>query len=161
MNSSNNYIDTYTYQTMRRTTPSAGSISSSSSSSTATQYRESEPPESLTDDHHSFDCSSFDFAAMTTTMLSPSPSLTSSFNSLSSQESKSSPQSPCSPPNRPLGSIKGWGSTLSRSRCVNNLSSFGGGSDSADVGVCSRRTIPAYNNKSGANDGWGYFVDTR
>ena len=150
---------------MRRATPSAGSISSSS---TATQYRESEPPESLTD-HHSFDCSSFDFAAMTTTMLSPSPSLTSSFNSLSSQESSiitpsssSSPQSPCSPPNRPLGSIKGWGSTLSRSRCVNNLSSFGGGSDSADVGVCSRRTIPAScNNKSGAKDGWGYFVDTR
>ena len=148
---------------MRRATPSAGSISSSS---TATQYRESEPPESLTD-HHSFDCSSFDFAAMTTTM-SPSPSLTSSFNSLSSQESSiitssssSSPHSPCSPPNRPLGSIKGWGSTLSRSRCVNNLSSFGGGSDSADVGVCSRRTIPAYNNKSGATDGWGYFVDTR
>ena len=143
---------------MRRATPSAGSISSSS---TATQYRESEPPESLTD-HHSFDCSSFDFAAMTTTMLSPSPSLTSSFNSLSSQESSiiSSTQSPCSPPNRPLGSIKGWGSTLSRSRCVNNLSSFGGGSDSADVGVCSRRTIPAYNNKSGATDGWVYFVDT-
>ena len=154
MNSGNNYIANY--QTMRRATPSAGSISSSS---TATQYRESEPPESLTD-NHSFDCSSFDFAAMTT-MLSPSPSLTSSFNSLSSQESSSSPQSPCSPPNRPLGSIKGWGSTLSRSRCVNNLSSFGGGSDSADVGVCSRRTTPAYNNKSSANDGWGYYVDTR
>lgn len=74
-----------------------------------------------------FDCSGFD-------AMSPAPS----YGSFSSQSSA------------------GWGNGgLSRSRCVNNLSSLGSAS-SADVGVGSARQMHA----PGPNAGWGYFVDT-
>jgi hypothetical protein len=53
-----------------------------------------------------------------------------------------------------------WGSGgLSRSRCVNNLSSLGDSFSSAsDNSVGSSRQIPSY--EAGPNAGWGYFVDT-
>jgi hypothetical protein len=55
---------------------------------------------------------------------------------------------------------QGWGSGgLSRSRCVNNLSSLGDSFSSAsDNSDGSSRQIPSY--EAGPNAGWGYFVDT-
>ncbi|KAL3822556.1 hypothetical protein ACHAXA_007667 [Cyclostephanos tholiformis] len=52
---------------------------------------------------------------------------------------------------------RGWGSSgLSRSRCVNNLSSLGNSfSYTSDSCVSSSRQV-----SSEPNAGWGYFVDT-
>ena len=117
-----------------------------------------EPPESLHSSYTSYelDCSKFDWGG-----LSPStPSLASlSFNSLASQASSLSQQSSSTITSQ--GNINnGWGSTLSRSRCVHNLSALGC-SSSADVGVSTRsaRDIPPY--ESTPNEGWGYYADTR
>lgn len=117
-----------------------------------------EPPESLhfsSSTSYELDCSKFDCGG-----LSPStPSLASlSYNSLASQESSLSQQSSSTLSSQ--GNINGWGSTLSRSRCVHNLSALGC-SSSADVGVSTRsaRDIPPY--ESTPNEGWGYYADTR
>ena len=73
--------------------------------------------------------------------FSPPASLTSSYASSSSSESASSYIS-----KRHIGS-------LSRSRCVGNLSALGGAASETST---KRRKVA----KSGANQGWGYFVDT-
>eukprot|EP00571_Detonula_confervacea_P006555 CAMPEP_0172329858 /NCGR_PEP_ID=MMETSP1058-20130122/61097_1 /TAXON_ID=83371 /ORGANISM="Detonula confervacea, Strain CCMP 353" /LENGTH=125 /DNA_ID=CAMNT_0013047051 /DNA_START=121 /DNA_END=501 /DNA_ORIENTATION=+ len=102
----------------------------------------SPPPESLSSSlcPHELDRSGLDG-------MSPSPSLASSYNSLSSQESQSSYAS--------RGVSTGLCSTLSRSRCVNNLSSLCSTSSEC---TSSSRQIPPY--ESGPNEGYGYFIDT-
>ena len=69
--------------------------------------------------------------------LTPSPSC----YSMSSQESQGQSES--------TGSIKGWGSTISRSRCFNNLSSLG----------CAAPESSLSREISTCNEGWGYFAD--
>lgn len=105
------------------------------------------PPESLpTDsspnaaaDHYEFDCTKFAILSSSTC----STTVASSVSSLSTQESLES------------GLIKGWGSTLSRSRCVNNLSALGSVASESSI----QRCPSGY--KSNPNEAaWGYFVDT-
>jgi len=106
----------------------------------------SPPPDSLPKDsspnaaadQFEFDCTKF-------TNLSSSicsTTVASSISSLSTQDSMGS------------GLIKGWGSTLSRSRCVSNLSALGS--------VASESSIPRRSGyESNPNEAaWGYFVDT-
>jgi hypothetical protein len=112
-----------------------------------------EPPTTL-------DCSGFD--------KSSSFGSTFSFASESSQNLPSSPQHlPAYQPHPSMqvqqqqfnsGLVKGFGSSLSRSRCVTNLSSLGS--------VASETSIPLQSSRpthyeSGPNEGsWGYFVDS-
>lgn len=57
------------------------------------------------------------------------------------------------------GLVKGWGSALSRSRCLNDLSSLG--SASSDSSTSSKRRRTSYvAGPNATRDSWGYFVDT-
>ena len=96
---------------------------------------------------YELECSKFD------TMTPSYPSLA-SFNSLSSDISQDYPSRR---PQVESGMIKGFGSTLSRSRCVHNLSSLGSVSSFERNTRCTS-SIPKYG--SGPNEGYGYFVDT-
>ena len=92
---------------------------------------------SSSDSNPEFDASSFD-----SFMLTPASSV-SSFGSVTSLLQHQNSQ----------GSIKGFGSAISRSRCANNLSSLG--SASSHQGYMPRHNV------SGPNEGsWGYFVDS-
>lgn len=52
--------------------------------------------------------------------------------------------------------VKGWGSALSRSRCVNNLSSLGSASSESSA----RISQPRPHNANIGSPGWGYYADT-
>ena len=113
--------------------PPPASLSSSSSMSSSLPYE--------------LDCTGFED-------MSPSPSSAlSSYGSLSSQEE---PQGYESQSSLSRGMSKGWGSTLSRSRCVHNLASLGSACSESST---STRQIPPYG--TGTNEGYGYFVDSR
>jgi len=89
------------------------------------------------EDEYEFDCSKF---AMTSSSIC-STTVASSVSSLSTLDSSD------------FGLIKGWGSTLSRNRCVSNLSALGS--------VASETSIPRSSDyESNPNEAWGYFVDT-
>ncbi|KAL7429377.1 hypothetical protein ACHAXM_001625 [Skeletonema potamos] len=109
------------------------------------------PPESLptnpsmlkkicpaAEDEQEFDCSKF--ASPPSSICSTT--VASSVSSLSSLDSAT------------LGLAKGWGSTLSRSRCVSNLSALGSVASETSI---SRRS--SYESKP-HEASWGYFVDT-
>ena len=91
-----------------------------------------------TEDEYEFDCSKFSLPPSSIC----STTVASSVSSLSTLDSSDS------------GLIKGWGSTLSRSRCVSNLSALGN--------VASETSIPRIatfeSNRHEAS--WGYYVDT-
>mmetsp|Transcript_12032 Transcript_12032/g.21413 ORF Transcript_12032/g.21413 Transcript_12032/m.21413 type:complete len:139 (-) Transcript_12032:260-676(-) len=113
--------------------PPPASLSSSSSMSSSLPYE--------------LDCTGFEG-------MSPSPSsASSSYGSLSSQEE---PQGYESQSSLSRGMSKGWGSTLSRSRCVHNLASLG---STCSESSTSTRQVPPYG--TGLNEGWGHFVDSR
>ena len=114
--------------------PPPASLSSSSSASSSLPYE--------------LDCTGFDG-------MSSSPSLASlsSYGSLSSQDE---PQGHESQSSSPRGMTKGWGSTMSRSRCVHNLSTLGSACSESSI---SPRQISSFG--TGPNEGWGYYVDTR
>lgn len=90
-----------------------------------------------TESRFELDCSRFD-------CIAPSPSFASSSRcNLSSSQAGSHSK---------RDMIKGWGSNLSRSRCIRNLSSLGSRSSS--------ESIPISPPLAGPNEGWGYYVDT-
>lgn len=112
------------------------------------------PPESLpSSSPYELDCSRFD-SMSSTASLSYSSFSTSSYSSSSSSRQEQ-PQGhqliPSSP--SPRGMIKGWGSAMSRTRCMNSLSSLASTS-SFGSGFCSESSQPT------PNEGWGYFADT-
>lgn len=98
------------------------------------------PPLSTSSPSYELDCSRFD--------MLPS-SATSSVSSLSSMNQ--------APTSNGRGMIKGWGSAISRSRCVDNLSSLGR-SSSSDSSLSRPRHYEA--NAVGPAGSWGYFVDS-
>lgn len=104
------------------------------------------PPESLPKDsspsaaeEYEFDCTKFAILSSSTC----STTVASSVSSLSTQESLES------------GLIKGWGSTLSRGRCVNNLSALGSVASESSILRC-----PSGYESNPNEASWGYFVDT-
>mmetsp|Transcript_5338 Transcript_5338/g.9550 ORF Transcript_5338/g.9550 Transcript_5338/m.9550 type:complete len:140 (+) Transcript_5338:42-461(+) len=113
--------------------PLAASLSSSPDMSSSLPYE--------------LDCTLFE-------CMSPSPSsASSSCGSLSSQEE---PQDHEPPSSSPRGMTKGWGSTMSRSRCVHNLSTLGSACSESSI---SARQVSSFG--TGPSEGWGYYVDTR
>mmetsp|Transcript_38969 Transcript_38969/g.81535 ORF Transcript_38969/g.81535 Transcript_38969/m.81535 type:complete len:157 (-) Transcript_38969:230-700(-) len=96
--------------------------------------------------------SPYELKCMKKNGMSRSPSLAfSSASSLSSQEETSGPETPISTMTE---NMKRMGSTLSRSRCVSNLSLLGG---ACDESIAKKRQIPSYD--TGHQDGWGHYID--
>lgn len=96
--------------------------------------------------------SPYEFGYMKKNGMSRSPSLAfSSASSLSSQEETSRHETPIS--TTPEG-MKRMGNTLSRIRCVSNLSLLGGACD--EISAMKRET-PFHD--TGPQDGWGHYID--
>mmetsp|Transcript_28290 Transcript_28290/g.58958 ORF Transcript_28290/g.58958 Transcript_28290/m.58958 type:complete len:133 (+) Transcript_28290:102-500(+) len=122
------------YQLRRLTVDSSSSGSSSVPA----------PPETISASMMSYDSASttydFELDCSHFNSFSPSPSYTSSFNSLSSGHGSTD---------------QGLRSGLSRSRCAHNLSALCSTSSAG-----STRSTRQVSYESGPNAPWGYFVDT-
>ena len=57
------------------------------------------------------------------------------------------------------GMIKGWGSAISRNRCVSNLSALGSMSSESNARL-TRPSSQCYGGAFGTGGSWGYYVDT-
>ncbi len=93
-----------------------------------------------------FDSSKFDSSCPPSSICSTT--VASSISSLSTVDTSSTMQQDITK--------MGWGSTLSRSRCVTNLSALGG--VASETSSISRRHSSHY--ESSPNEAYGYFVDT-
>lgn len=124
------------------------------------QFSVSEPPQSLQSSAsgscYEMDCSSFDMLPSSRAPSIGSTSSSSQFQPTSHhhQHSMHYHQYQHQPHQLNNGLVKGFRSTLSRSRCISDLSSLGSTSS------ISSRASQMHQGSSPNEGGWGYFVDS-